>query len=114
MSGASVRDRSIDPFKLLGEPSTWGDFGSGTHDVDCDAERRAMYDFMVRRLEKGERRGNDDVVADLLTGGAVAFAGLFISAAGGAEKLPDDAFDRWIAIMTFAWYQALSVGAGKA
>lgn len=97
-----------DSFKL------WGNFGESEHDAACDAERRAMCDFLIRRLLKGGKHGNDEVIADLMSGGSVAMAGLFVSSVGGVDALPDDAFDRWIAIMTFAWYQAVSAGASKA
>lgn len=105
---------SIDPFKLLGEPSTWGDFGSGEHDADCDAERRSLCDHFVRRMLKGEKRIGDEIIPAILSGSSVAMAGFFIASGGGADALEDDAFDKWIALMTFAWYQALSAGAGKA
>ncbi len=58
-----------------------------------------------------ERAGG---AADLLSGGSVAMAGLFISRAGGVEALDDTSFDNWIAIMTFAWYQAVNVGTAQA
>jgi len=98
----------IDPFKILGAPSTWGTFGDGEADAACDAERRAMCDHFLRRLRKAEKRGGN-AAAHILAGGSTAFAGLFISAAGGPDNLPDDAFDHWIAMMTFAWYSALGV-----
>jgi len=109
-----MSDHLIDPFKIIGKPSEWGEFGTGDHDHACDAERRAWVDHFIRRLRKGEKRGNEDVAGEILSGGSLAMAGLFISASGGPNALEEDAFDRWIAIMTFAWYQALSADTGKA
>lgn len=104
----------IDPFKLLGKPASWPAFGAGEHDAACEAERRAWIDFFLRRLAKGGKRKNESVGADILTGGSVAMAALFISGEGGPDAVPADAFDRWIAVQTFAWYQALAHGAGQA
>lgn len=104
---------TLDPFKMLGKPSTWAHYGAGKHDADCEAERRAWLDFFLRRLAKGGKRKNEDIGADILTGGSVAMAALFISGAGGPDAVQDDAFDRWIAVQTFAWYQALAHGAGQ-
>jgi len=104
----------IDPFKLLGKPASWNAFGTGEHDAACEAERRAWIDFFLRRLAKGEKRGKADAGADILAGGSVAVAALFISGEGGPDAIKDDAFDRWIAIQTFAWYQALAHGASPA
>lgn len=104
-----TKDRRIDPFKHIGTASSWGTFGQGAQDEACDAERRAMLDYFLRRLAKGKRK-NSDNTSELLTGGFTAFACLFIAAGGGPEMLEDDAFEKWIGIATFAWYQALSCG----
>ena len=104
----------IDPFKILGKPSTWKPHGAGEHDADCEAERRAWIDFFLRRLTKGGKRKKEGVGGNILMGGSVAMASVFISAEGGPDAVPADAFDRWIAIQTFAWYQALAHDAGQA
>lgn len=107
-----MADIKIDPFKFIGKPEDWGVFGSSEHDERCDAERRAICHYFLRRIEKGtKRRDHEDPVADVLTGGFVGFAGLFISSGGGPEAMTEEAFERWIGGATFAWYQALSAGA---
>ncbi|MEV5021382.1 hypothetical protein MRBLMA1_001204 [Sphingobium sp. LMA1-1-1.1] len=98
----------IDPFKHVGRPDQWQKFGTSEHDLRCDAERRAMADYMLRRLQKAHRRGHENGTADLLTGGIVAFAGLFVAGAGGPAALDEESFEKWIGIATFAWYQAIS------
>jgi len=103
----------IDPFKTIGQPNEWGRFGTGEHDAACDAERRAWCDHLIRRLNKGHKRGNMDAAANILSGGAVASADLFISAQGGPGSLTDEAFDQWIGLMTFSWYQAVATGASQ-
>lgn len=100
--------RVIDPFKLLGDPSTWPKFGTGKHDEACDAERRATRDFFLRRLAKNSRKGNVEATTTLMSGASCCFAELFIASAGGVDEIKDDAFDNYIAIMTFAWYQAVN------
>lgn len=109
----------IDPYKLIGEPSTWGAFGDGDQDRTADAERRALAQFFIRRIKRAARKNIDhsDFMASLITGAMVAQAGLIVSGPGGVEQLPEDAFDRWIAIATFSWHQALetmSPGSGHA
>jgi len=78
---------------------------------------RIRRNHFLRRMKRGERRGRPDVVPDIISGGAVAMAGLLISSAGGPNGLDDGAFDKWISIATFAWFQAISCfdgGAGHA
>jgi hypothetical protein len=103
--------RTVDPFKLLGSPDTWARFGESEHDAACDAERRAWVDHFIRRLNKGQKRGRQDVGADIMTGASTAMAAFFVSALGGPNVAKESDFDRWIAIMTYAWYQAMAAGA---
>lgn len=105
---------TVDPFKLLGKPNTWAPLGTGEHDAAVEAERHAWLDHFTRRLNKGQKQGKIGVAADILCGGSVAMASVFVSAEGGPDAVSDDAFDRWIAIQTFAWYQALNMGAARA
>lgn len=67
-----------------------------------------MAEYFLRRLHKAQRRGHENGTADLLTGGFVALAGLFVAGAGGPSALDEDAFEKWIGMATFAWYQAIS------
>lgn len=103
--------RTVDPFKLLGTPDTWKPFGASDCDVHCDAERRAWADHFIRRLNKGQKRGRTDAGADIMTGASCAFADLYVAAKGGPEAVTEADFDQWIAIMTYAWYQAMAAGA---
>jgi hypothetical protein len=103
-------NRTVDPFKLLGAPDTWAHHGTGKHDAACEAERRAFVDHFIRRLNKGQRHGRRDVGADIMTGASSALANLYVSAKGGPQAISDSDFDQWIAIMTYAWYQALGTG----
>lgn len=96
----------VDPFKHVGRPETWERFG-GESDDRADAERRAMGEFFIRRLNKSAKRDHD-ASADIISGGFVAFAGLFVAAAGGPYRLSEEAFERWIGAATFAYYQAIS------
>lgn len=98
----------IDPFKHIGKPNEWEKFGTGEHDLRCDAERRAMAEYFLRRLHKSHRRGHENGTADILAGGFVAMAGLFVAGAGGPDALDNDAFEKWINLATFAWHQAIS------
>lgn len=100
--------RTVEPFKLLGDPATWQAFGTGMHDEATDAERRATRDFFLRRLAKKTRHKDDDRIGHIVGGSSCAFADLFVSACGGVEGIPEDGFDRFIAIMTFAWYQSVN------
>lgn len=104
-----MADTKIDPYKLLGTPDTWGSFGSDEHDAEADAERRSLCDHFLRRIAKADKRNipHEDALTSILTGSSVALASLMISSAGGPNGLKDDAFDHWIAIMTFAWHQAI-------
>lgn len=106
-----MSDLKIDPFKFIGKPEEWAPFGDGQHDEQCDAERRAICHYFIRRIEKGaKRQPHGDSVADVLTGGFVGFAGLFISSGGGPEAMTEETFERFIGAATFAWYQAMSAG----
>lgn len=109
-----MSDTRIDPYHLLGSPETWGAFGEGEEDAAIDAERRAMCDYFLRRLHKAQRRHLPDGSSNILCGGTVALAGLFIASSGGANALPQDAFERWIAVCTFAWHQALEISSPEA
>jgi len=106
-----MADLKIDPFKFIGKPEEWGVFGSSEHDEQCDAERRAICHYFLRRIEKGaKQRDRENPVADVITGGFVGFAGLFISSGGGPEAMTEETFERFIGAATFAWYQAMSAG----
>lgn len=100
-----------DPFDLLGKPADWSEFGSDPNDLAADAERRAMAAYIERRLRKAGRYTNEggEAVANIVCGGTVSLAGVVIAGAGGPNALTADAYDRWIAICTFAWYQALGI-----
>lgn len=104
-----MADTRIDPYALLGKPETWGKFGEGENDAAADLERRQLAMHFAKRLGRADRKSipHDVALANLMAGSSVGFAWLFMAAAGGPNGLPEDAFDRWISIMTFAWHQAL-------
>lgn len=109
----------VEPYKLLGEPSTWGAFGSDQSDEAIELERRLLCDYFAKRLKRLDRKGVDggEATANILTATPVALLGVMIASAGGVSALPEDMFDRWIAIATFAWHQAIGIadqGAGHA
>src|SRR5690348_12758438 len=99
-SGRMADGSKIDPFKHIGKPASWGSFGDGSHDLEADAERRALCDYFLRRLAKAKKRlGADDgeFVPSLLSGGMVGFAGLYLSAIG-IENVATEDFEKWIGI----------------
>lgn len=95
-----------DPFDKLGPMSGWGTFGDGQDDLACDAERRSMCEHFLRRMRKAEKRGGN-ATPDILAGGMTALAGLWFSAQGGPDNAKGDDYESFIAVATFAYYQAM-------
>ena len=103
-----MSERMIDPFKLVGPSSNWGAFGTGERDMEADAERRAMGDHIKRRLARSLKRNTavEDAISDVLAGGLVAQAQLFVGVSEDSEKSADDLFEIWVNLASFAWMQA--------
>ena len=101
---------TFDPFEVTGKPSEWGAFGTSPDDEICDAERRAICDYFIRRWKRAERRNIDDPSHVILSGSAVGFAGLFVASKGGPDQIREGDFEAWLSVMTFAWYQAINCG----
>lgn len=100
----------VDPFRFIGKMEDWGKFGDGDQDEACDAERRALADHFIRRYRRAVKRGATpaDALVNIMAGANVAIACVWFGIQKGPDNVKPDDFERYINLITFGYYQALS------